>query len=237
MTNIPPSIHWNFFVNIPINDQGAVGTAPSKLAAIGGHFDDELSNVPLNRYQVLEICRSSVHHPWNKFITIMAWGAQDKVPNGKNKVLQMFKQRNKIIAKVNSTISVKSRREAFEIWSKDPVSNLWIAYFTKILFFLCYPNHKVYILDKWTANSTNLIFGEKLIQYKHMHNHLFADESAVIYENFCDFIDAAACKMSNKNNDVTGLQVESALFSKGGKISSKGEWRSYLIDNIGDQMI
>ena len=92
-------------------------------------------------------------------------------------------------------------------------------------------------MDKWTANSTNLIFGEKLIQYKHMHNHLFADESAVIYENFCDFIDAAACKMSNKNNDVTGLQVESALFSKGGKISCKGEWRSYLIDNIGDQMI
>ena len=60
-----------------MNDQGAVGTAPSKLAAIGGHFDDELSNVPLNRYQVLDICRSSVHHPWNKFITIMAWGAQD----------------------------------------------------------------------------------------------------------------------------------------------------------------
>jgi len=237
MINIPSSVHWNKFLSIPLVDQGAVGTAPSKLAAIGGFFDPKLSSVPLDRWQVLNICKSPIQHPWNKFITIMAWGAQDKVPNGKNKVLQMFEQKDKIINKISATEKAKSRREAFEIWSKDPISNLWVAYFTKILFFLCYPNNRVYILDKWTANSTNLILGEKLIQHKHMHSHLCADETAVIYDIFCDFIDAAACKMSNKNNEVTGLQVESALFSKGGKLSRKGEWRSYLIDNIGSQMI
>jgi len=237
MINIPSTAHWNKFLCIPLVDQGAVGTAPSKLAAIGGLFDPELSSVPLDRCQVLNICKSPIQHPWNKFITIMAWGAQDKVPNGKNKVLQMFAQKDKIINKISATEKAQSRREAFEIWSKDPISNLWVAYFTKIIFFLCYPKLNVYIMDKWTANSTNLILCENIIQQKHMHSHLCAEETAEIYEKFCDFIDSIAFKMSSKERTVNGMQVESALFSKGGRMKSKGDWRLYLINNIGSQMI
>lgn len=229
------SKHWSVLADSPMLEQGAVGTAPAAYAAIAGFADPRLENRSISRQEVIEKCQSPDADPWLSFIRIMSWGAQDKMPAGKSKVLSMFSQKDKIILKILDTRNAKNRSEAFEVWSKDPVMNLWIAYFTKILFFLRYPNENCYIMDKWTASSYNLLTGATTIKRHHRHMHSYATDAAVKYHEFCDFVGLVAQALSSDlGRNVRGMEAEAAIFSVGGRGKKQGRWRAYIKEHAAE---
>jgi len=221
--------HWAVLAQSPMLKQEPVGTAPAAYARIVGFEDPRLESHKLDRQQVIERCQASDADPWLSFIRIMAWGAQDKMPGGKSKVTAMFNQREKIIKKINSTNTVPDKSSAFNIWAEDPVSHLWIAYFTKILFFIRYPNDNCYIMDKWTASSFNLLMGDNIIKSHHMHVRTSASEALEKYHEFCAFVDAVADGLSEDlGRVVSGMEAEAAIFSVGGRGDKQGQWRAHI---------
>ncbi len=223
------SKHWQALAESPMLEQGPVGTAPATYAAIAGFSDPRLESYSLTRQEVIEKCQAPDADPWLSFIRIMSWGAQDKMAGGKSKVLSMFDQKDQIIQKMEQTKIAYQKDDAFRVWSNDPVKNLWIAYFTKILFFVRYPVDNCYIMDKWTASSFNLLLGEKIITSGHMHMHSYASEAIAKYRQFCSFVDLVAqCLSSDLGKSVTGMEAEAAIFSVGGRGDKQGKWRAYL---------
>jgi hypothetical protein len=223
------SQHWPYLVQSPMLEQGPVGTAPATYAAIAGFRDPRLESHSLTREQVIEKCQVPDADPWLSFIRIMAWGAQDKMAGGKSKVVAMFQQQDMIVEHVTATKESAHKKDAFRVWTKSPVKHLWIAYFTKVLFFLRYPNDNCYIMDKWTASSYNLLLGDRLIKSHHMHMHSSAAEALAKYEEFCAFVDAVAHELSSElGRAVSGMEAEAAIFSVGGRGEKQGAWRAYL---------
>ena len=229
VSNIRLSPHWAVLAQSPMLDQDPVGTAPATYAAIAGFEDPRLETHKLDRQQVIDKCQASDADPWLSFIRIMAWGAQDKMAGGKSKVISMFQQREAIIEKVIATRNTNKKNEAFYIWSENPIKHLWIAYFTKVLFFLRYPDDNCYIMDKWTASSYNLLMGGKIIKRHHMHMHSEANEAAKKYDEFCAFVDAVAHELSaDLGRAVSGMEAEAAIFSVGGRGEKQGAWRAHV---------
>lgn len=223
------SVHWAVLADNPMLEQGAVGTAPAAYAAVAGFQDPRLESQSLTRLQVIEKCQAPDADPWLSFIRIMAWGAQDKMAGGKSKVIAMFQQREMIVDKVKSTLGAADKSDAFNIWTDQPVRYLWIAYFTKVLFFLRYPRDNCYIMDKWTASSFNLLMGDTFIKPHHMHMHSSAAEAQKKYGQFCAFVDAVAKELSiDLGRTVSGMEAESAIFSVGGRGDRQGKWRAHI---------
>jgi hypothetical protein len=221
--------HWSILSDNPMLDQGAVGTAPAAYAAIVGFSDPRLENHSLTRQDLIDKCQAPDADPWISFIRIMSWGAQDKMAGGKSKVSAMFDQRSKITEKMIRTKTSTNKSESFQIWSKNPVKHLWIAYFTKVLFFLKYPKENCYIMDKWTASSYNLLMGGCIIKRHHMHMHSSAPEAMSKYEDFCAFVDAVASELSaDTGRVVSGMEAEAAIFSFGGRGERQGKWRAHI---------
>ena len=223
------SPHWAALAQSPMLKQDPVGTAPAHYAAIAGFHDPRLETHKLDRQQVIDKCQAPDSDPWLSFIRIMAWGAQDKMAGGKSKVIAMFQQRDAIVEKINETKEAYDKNQAFCVWSKEPVKHLWIAYFTKALFFLRYPNDNCYIMDKWTASSYNLFMGYNHIKRHHMHMHSAAHEAAKKYEEFCAFVDAVAQELSaDLGRTISGMEAEAAIFSVGGRGEKQGAWRAHV---------
>lgn len=229
MSNIRQSPHWAVLAQSPMLDQDAVGTAPATYAAIAGFRDPRLETHKLDRQQVIDKCQAPDADPWLSFIRIMAWGAQDKMPGGKSKVIAMFQQREEIVKKIIETKKANNKNDAFQIWSENPIKHLWIAYFTKVLFFLRYPTDKCYIMDKWTASSYNLLMSDKNIKHHHMHMHSEATQALAKYDEFCAFVDAVALGLSaDLGRAVSGMEAEAAIFSVGGRGEKQGAWRAHV---------
>jgi hypothetical protein len=223
------SPHWAILAQSPMLQQEPVGTAPAAYANIVGLQDPRLESHKLDRRQVIEKCQAPDADPWLSFIRIMAWGAQDRMPGGRSKVVAMFEQKGKIIEKIDQTKEALDKRTAFNIWINDPINQLWIAYFTKILFFLRYPSDNCYIMDKWTASSFNLLMGEKIIKPHHMHIHASAFEAQEKYLSFCAFVDAVAYELSEDlGRKVSGMEAEASIFSVGGRGDKQGTWRAHI---------
>ncbi len=227
----PKGPHWEHFLTLPLLKQQFAGTSPAAYAAVAGYKDERLSKDVLTRDDVLNFCQDPETDPWIAFITIMAWGAQDKMPGGKSKVVAMFSQKEQILRNMECTLSADNNKSAFEIWSKNPVNKLGVAYFTKILFFLRYPKDNCYIMDAWTARSYNLLVNDTIIKKHHMNLRSFAHVAASKYAEFCQFVDLVAERLSvREGRPVNGSEAEMALFSVGGK--QRAPWRSYVVSHL-----
>ena len=105
-----------------------------------------------------------------------------------------------------------------------------IAYFTKLIYFFSAEPHG-YILDQWTARSTNLLCGKEKInltwgKYKNKGFAVVNDSNTVTdYSFFCDFVRELT---SHCDHLTDPGDTEAALFSKG---RGKGRWRNYVIQN------
>lgn len=229
---------WFFFVQNARREQLEVGSSPADYAKIAGFEDARLEKEKLTRQRVMEICQADAD-PWISFVTIMAWGAQNQVPGGKRKTISMFEQRDSILAAIEKTKLASSRQEAFHVWAQSGIRDLWVAYFTKVLFFFLYPKANCYIMDQWTAKAINLICAEKLIRRKHLNSRLAAPAAAKVYEQYCDLVDDVATHLSSECSVWSGMEAEAALFCKGGRKAGSnpttliGPWRSYVRENGG----
>lgn len=105
------------------------------------------------------------------------------------------------------------------------------AYFTKLIYF-CSPDHDGYIMDQWTARSSNLLGlspAIKMYVVKNARGSKFMGVSdkntPEVYETYCRFVENLGDKYFPTHNYSA---VEEAMFSQG---RGKGLWRSYVIQN------
>jgi hypothetical protein len=99
------------------------------------------------------------------------------------------------------------------------------AYFTKLIFFAD-PKHDGYIMDQWTARTSNLlVIGSPLVRMQ-SREYVSPHNSPNTYERFCQLVEYLA-KMINRSSEET----EQCMFSKGGK--KPDPWRKFVRDNDG----
>lgn len=121
------------------------------------------------------------------------------------------------------------RREAyaefFKARCKGNLPGLGPAFFTKLIFFLG-PKHKChimdqygYIMDQWTAKSTNLLFQPPVV--KIVGSWVTPDNDEGVYEEFCERVEQIA-----KLLGCCGAEAERQLFSQ--RRPKPTHWRYYV---------
>jgi hypothetical protein len=114
---------------------------------------------------------------------------------------------------------------AFALPYGNNLPGLGPAYFTKLLYFFS-PTPTIYILDRWTAKSINLLNGFMLIKMndcKAVHNRNTGEN----YQAYCEDIDAVAHMLGYR-----GEQVEQMLFSNPDPVL--GHWRMHVAEFWGN---
>jgi len=105
--------------------------------------------------------------------------------------------------------TIRSRSVAFDALLGADVPGMRIAYFTKLMYFLS-SGPTCYILDQWTARSTNLLCAPAAPLVRLQQNYVKNDNPASIYLGFCDFVD----RLANATGR-TGEQIEQSMFAGG----------------------
>jgi len=211
--------HWDAFVAIPHQAQGAVGNAPAKWAKSCGldAVPDAalLSGQPLTRQQVRDICTVSARPVLFGFVCAMAWGGQ-----GKSNAVRAWKSR---VPLQNNLERLRAggltRARAFDLFTgKNWILGLGPAYFSKLLYFFS-PAPMNYIMDQWTARSVNLITGRKVVPMA--GDYVSGYSTGEHYQAFCEEIDAMAAALG-----CAGQDIEGRLFSQGGR--KPWPWRAFV---------
>jgi hypothetical protein len=167
------------------------------------------------------LCRRKDVAIEEKFLACMAWGAMRR-SHARSAWEMRDRWRDPLLQICNGDIS---RAQAFEMMKSLQIKGLGVAYFTKLIFFLLPsdgPGTRGYILDQWTARSTNLLLKHPLVQlnggWVNQHN------TGKDYEAYCKFVEFLAEHFLCKPE-----VIERQLFSKGGKGKAKGAWRRYVL--------
>ncbi len=192
----------------------------------------EYPDQKLDRNGLFELVSKNANSTFNCCVAIVAWGGMNR-----EHALSAFTRWSEwepIATKIRA--GELNRREAYEAFydlrKTKKLKGLGPAYFTKIIYFLSKPVCRGYILDQWTARSTNLLHHTKVILLnksvsKTQKTSYFVSDKNLpeTYENFCLFIELLA-----KSYQTTPDLIEMSLFSNGkSKGKDRGEWRTYVI--------
>ncbi len=186
-------------------------------------FPNEPTKLPANpvsRDELRALCANPTYCAKEVFSAVMAWGYMRR-DHGR----RLVKHLDAVLAIVsNLRHNECSRFDAFSAFyhlrQQGELPGMKATYFTKLIFF-CSPKHDGYIMDQWTSKSVNLIKGEKLVK---LTSGYVGDNDVDVYKRFCNCME----ELSGKGG-WTAEETEIRLFSHGGR--SKGDWRSYVIEN------
>lgn len=167
---------------------------------------DGLPDVVVTRDAVKAFCRNERNSDEACFLVIMAWGGM-RVSNARRAWLARDRWLGLVRAMRQGTIS--SRSAAFEALLRADVPGMRIAYFTKLMYFLC-SGQTCYILDQWTARSANLLCAPASPLVRLQQNYVKNDNPASVYLGFCDLVDRLADATGR-----TGEQIEQSMFAGG----------------------
>jgi hypothetical protein len=217
--------HWNTFINIPYQPQGAVGQAPAAWALQHGLADIPagLPDHLLTRQEVRAICQNHNNPVLFGYICAMAWGGQRHFHAG-----PAWANRQDIaLALENLRNGDLPRNQAYGLFNNghgNHFPGLGPAYFTKLLYFFS-PEPCCYIMDQWTAKSVNILNQKHVVRMNggNVHNM----NSGNNYQAFCEEIDDIAEELCHYTGDI----AEERLFSKGGH--HPWPWRAYLMEQWG----
>jgi hypothetical protein len=221
--------HFNYFKNMP-HDLHWPSISASKW---GNGFlrEDGLPRIALNRHQLTKFCSEPGNTDEACYIACMAWGGMRR-NHGKTS-WEMREVWKPIVAHLRT--GATTRIEAYRDFNSAKIVGLGPAYFTKLIFFLR-PELKGYILDQWTAKSISILFKQRFIDIqgdnRKKRHHVTRSNDAQIYDRYCSAVETLANELKKiaGKEDASGDMVERMLFSLGGK-SSKGAWRSYVIQH------
>ncbi|MCF4009595.1 8-oxoguanine DNA glycosylase OGG fold protein [Rheinheimera sp. UJ63] len=185
-------------------------------------------NQKLYRKNLFEFVRKNANSTLDCCISILAWGGMNR-----EHALQAFacwSEWEPIAIKIRS--GELTRSEAYNAFSElrksKKLKGLGAAYFTKIIYFLSKSEYRGYIMDQWTARSSNLLLNTKLIEltkttlkYGKLSYFVSDKNSAETYEKFCLFVEHLA-----QVYQTTPDLIEMSLFSQG---YGMGKWRNYVI--------
>lgn len=167
---------------------------------------DSLPDVTMTRDTVKAFCRDERNSDEACFLVIMAWGGMH-VSNARRAWPARDRWLGLVRAMRQGTIS--SRVAAFDALLRADVPGMRIAYFTKLMYFLC-SGQTCYILDQWTARSTNLLCASAAPLVRLQQNYVKNDNPVSVYLEFCELVDYLADATGR-----TGEQIEQSMFAGG----------------------
>ena len=207
------SEHLEFLKNVNSLTQGSVG----RNALAFGQRTQNMEDLPFgldkvfNRADLFEIAKDQNYSNLAVAVAILAWGGMRY--DHARVLFSKWGNLDPIIQKLREGV-IKTRKEAFEILrverAKNKLPGLGIGYYTKLI---CFLNKDLngYIMDQWTAKSTNLIWGDQLINISNSGWVTDSNDSNV-YELFCTRIEELASTLN-----VTPIEAEERIFSVGGR--------------------
>lgn len=119
-----------------------------------------------------------------------------------------------------------------ELADSKSIAGLGPAYFTKLIYFLRYPEvdetNAGFIMDQWTATSINLLFHDKVVKMNKApsgRSYVSGRNTARNYEQFCRLIEYVAHQWRARAE-----HVEMTLFGRGGR--DRDPWRRHVLASL-----
>ena len=219
--------HYDKFVAIPFQQQGALGKSPRQWVAGLGLQDvpdvEQLPQQPLDRAGVRAICSDPNTPVLFGYVCAMCWGWQEKGPRGASGATGAWQSRGKIEQHLQKLRTGNLNRcEAYNLFrGEGEVKGLGPSYFTKLLFFFS-PADDFWIMDQWTGKSINLLTGKNVVRFS--GSSPSGQNKGGNYQAYCEEIDALATLLNTNGNEI-----EQRLMSKGKP--NPWPWRSYVVAN------
>jgi hypothetical protein len=174
-----------------------------------------LPDDPQTRDSVMNFCNNDRHADEACFIVIMAWGG---MRSSNAKLAWYARERWLPIVRLMREGTLRTRSDTFAALLKAKVPGMRIAYFTKLMYFLC-TGEPCYILDQWTARSSNLLSNAAAPLVRLRQNYVTNDNTVSVYLAYCDLIDYLAMALNR-----SGEQIEQSMFAAG----RDHPWRSVV---------
>lgn len=216
--------HYDVFKQCAVTEQSWVGNDVKKWwDFVRSKEPSKLCSGTMTRQELKDLCRNKKYSDEECVGAVMAWGGQNRT-HGQT-LFKRFEDIKPIVTKMRgaSCDRIEAYRDFYKVWQEPKALGMGAAYFTKLIFFCC-SDHKGYIMDQWTSKSINLLCGEEVV---HLQNGIVTKKNNhKVYETFCQKIEDLAARF-----DVSGEEIEIALFSKGGR--KKAAWRQYVCDQYG----
>lgn len=215
--------HLNIFKANLTNDQDWAGHDVRKWwDYVTNKRKCNLPSEKLTRQALKEFCHKDSKYTDEECLgAVMAWGGQNR-KHGQT----LFSRKDEVLPIIadmrTSSINHLQAYKAFDyLCQQDKKLGMGAAYFTKLIFF-CEPSHRGFIMDQWTAKSTNLLCCEQVIHLQ--AGYVSKKNNGDKYEYFCKVVEDLA-----KRLNTSAEHIEMSMFSKGGR--NKAPWRQYVVDN------
>ncbi|MFZ6720969.1 hypothetical protein [Undibacterium sp. Ji49W] len=196
-----------------------IGSSPRAWAKTVITDEKIIASLPVDpptRSQLRDYCADASHSDEACFLAVVAWGGMRRI-HGRSAWAAM----NKWLPLIRAMRSGKltERKQLFSQFLSANVPGMGPAYFTKLMFFMC-KSQNCYILDQWTARSTNLLVQSDTPLIK-LTGGTWVNKSNTPdnYSAYCDFVEQLAADLERKPE-----QIEEKMFS-GGK---GNRWRKYI---------
>tara|TARA_B100001142_G_scaffold147323_1_gene148279 strand:+ start:3535 stop:4398 length:864 start_codon:yes stop_codon:yes gene_type:complete len=158
-------------------------------------FKENLSPSKFNHYTVRQICKD--HHKYDIedcILIILTWGQIRPSPTT---LLLAWKSLNSPdIKRFLEDIRSGKENERKIIYTRfadyrysGELKGIDTAYFTKLIYFLMNQDEKGYILDQFTARSSNILLRRNIININEDGNVMSKKNDAEVYEKYCKFIE------------------------------------------------
>ena len=195
---------------------------------MAGAFPDKV----LSR-EVLRRCLWNTPDSKESALLVLAWGEM-RVDHARRLLAADVQPWVNLVARLRA--SELTRKEAYSAFrglaESKSVPGLGPAYFTKLIYFLRYPDADEadagFIMDQWTATSINLLFGDNVVKMDKApsgKSYVSARNTAGNYERFCQLIEYVAHQWRARAE-----HVEMTLFGRGGK--HRDPWRQYVLASL-----
>lgn len=202
-----------------------------------------LSETPLNRLELLKL--TNLHRNSSKLdqstlrkliVSVFAWGGMGYTGNTGKKAINSIDAYEEVCAKLlNGMPSVDAYAEFYKLKKSEKMQGISPAYYTKLIFF--FGDQTGLIMDQWTARSTNLLLGKKIIKMQG-RTHVTDNNSEQIYKSYLDFVSELQNHLSIRTLPETEELIFSCSHKKwvGDKMfkqyhSQCSAWRKFVAEN------
>ena len=215
-------VRFRQYFGSPINWRGKV---PKDFALALGKVHPEVLELSrvlpshcLTREEVMAACRDSRLSIEARFLIVVAWGGM-RLKHASTAWLA----RSQWLSILEEMLAgaLCERREIYSRFSNACIAGLGPAYFTKLMYFFSHGD-ACYILDQWTARSTNLLLSSGRPVIHMVGGWVSRKNNACGYLIYCQLVEDIAKLMG-----VVSADVEENMFAGGGM----HPWRPYVRSN------
>lgn len=201
-----------------------------------------LPKSPLNRYELLKLIDAyrntgDLDKPTLRMliVSVFAWGGMGTSgSNGKLAIDTIQNYEEICLELLNGMSSVDAYANFYQLKNSGKMRGIRPAYYTKLIFF--FGDQSGLIMDQWTARSTNLLLGKKIIR---LDNKSVSDNNSDgVYVEYLNFVVALKNRLGIETLPKTEELIFSCPHKKSAVKKRLGEfhqtcsaWRKFVAEN------